>query len=118
MTQKVFPGDRRNNKNRRSIGTRRVTNEDNVENDIRSDGRRKNSDRRLQFHELIMTTNKSLSELEQNLDELCNDYWSAVVLSNSEPLGHVKYQLQFLSDEDVEIVFENVSEAERPQSSS
>lgn len=107
MKQKIYASNRRKIEARRVIQSRRISNDEALENDLRTDGRRKSSDRRLQIHDIILVTDKSLDELEQHLDKLCVDYWSAVALEPAHSTASARYQIQFLSQKDFDAVLQN-----------
>lgn len=92
----LFTDEKRNAADRRSVEERRGNLSD-VAEDRRGDDRRDKRDRRSQIHGMEIKTRKSLIEMEEYLDDTCDDFWSAILLESNANTDFKRYRLQFFS---------------------
>ncbi len=111
MVGKLISDEQRNNDGRRALSERRDA-PCAIETDNRSSGdRRSERDRRSETHGIEFETRKTLSEMEQYLDGICGDFWSAVLLDIIDDSLTSRYRLQFFSLTDRDRVINDMANA-------
>lgn len=109
MVGKLVSDERRHIDVRRATAERRDT-PCAIDTEKRSPGdRRSAGDRRSEAHGIEFVTDKSLAEMEQYLDGICSDFWSAVLLDIIDGSTKSRYRLQFFSLTDRDRVMNDIA---------